>query len=271
MRNIHALFVAVLAFVASHASAITCPPFPDIGSKTSDIHSEVRAALGALGKAKIADVSVKTDVVMKNIFEKFPNVDELVRIQMASSVYCQLLNESKSLTDSKRLNLWENFQKKNITFERGSASGEKKVQEGVSLNGSYPGEVWKVAQARDFSWLADEWCYPSLPGFVTRFRTQGGRLYRQNESGPSKYMKTNWIPIQQIYLSNRDVFRLAYPKNQEWPVDFIQFQRGRTTEWREYQRGVSDDGSVTSMDKKLVLSCRRCNVDQQGIAYDCKD
>lgn len=268
------VYLAVLLTTATPlpALAITCPSTPDVAGRSSAISSDVRVAVGSLGKIKLGDLSVKTNVVAKSIFEKFPNIDELVKIQMMSSTYCQLLNESKSLSDQERLKRWEEFQRSILKLQGSpsSSGSSQKSPTGISLKGSYPGEIWKVAQAADFSWLTDKWCYPSLPGFVTYFRVERGRLFRQNESGPPRAFKTDWIPVEQVHMSNRDVLRISYPRSQDWPIDFIQFEQGRTAEWREYQRSIKDDGTVQSSAKKLVLSCTRCTLDPQGITYDCK-
>lgn len=139
----------------------------------------------------------------------------------------------------------------------------------VELKGSYPGERWTSATPEDLQWLVDEWCYPSLRGFVSRFKLEGGKLYRQNEGGPAQYIKTEWIPIT-AYRSNRNVLRLTYPPETDWPIDFVAFEPSRTAEWQEYTRAINDDGTVVSGDKRLVLSCSRCKVDSMGITYDCK-
>jgi hypothetical protein len=139
----------------------------------------------------------------------------------------------------------------------------------VELKGSFPGERWQAATQEDIQWLVDEWCYPSLRGFVTRFKLEGGKLYRQNEGGPAQYVKTAWIPIE-AYRSNRNVLRLSYPVEQDWPIDFVVFEPHRTAEWQEYTRYINDDGTVAAGEKRLILSCTRCKVDGMGLTYDCK-
>jgi len=96
-----------------------------------------------------------------------------------------------------------------------------------------------------------------------------GKLYRQNEGGPAKYIKTDWIPID-AWRSNRGVLRLVHSKEIDWPIGFVEYETHRKAEWREYTRSIRGDGTVISNDKRLVLSCRRCKVDFLGITYDCK-
>ena len=274
MHIIKVLLVTALSLVTAQVEAITCPSVPDIASKNSDIHSDVKAALGSLGKAKIGDISVKTDVVAKSIFEKFPNVDQLIKIQMMSSIYCQGLNDAKSLSDSERLDRWDEFQRGILGIKTGSttdAPKTKQTQEGsstIELDGSYPKEKWRIAKKEDYSWLQDEWCYPSNQGLQSRFKIESGKLYRQ-QYGSSLSQPTHWIPIETIHLSNTSTLRLRYPKSEEWPVDFFQFEKENVHEFYEYTRGTNDDGTVVSNKKNLVLSCKHCKVSQDGAIYNC--
>lgn len=274
MHIIKAILVAALSSVASQAAAINCPSVPDIASHNSDIHSDVKAALGSLGKVKIGDISVKTDVVAKNIFEKFPNVDQMIKIQMMSSIYCQTLNDAKSLSDSERLDRWNEFQKSILGIETGNttnASKTKQTQDGIGiieLDLSYPKERWRVANEKDYSWLQDEWCYPSNKGLQSRFKVESGKLYRQ-QYGLSLSQPTHWIPIETIHISNPSTLRLKYPENEEWPVDFFKFEKERKHEFYEYTRNLNDDGTVSSNNKYLVLSCSHCKISEDGQIYKC--
>src|SRR3954470_11404003 len=114
----------------------------------------------------------------------------------------------------------------------------------VELGGSFPGEVWRPAQASQFAWLADEWCYPSLPGFQSRFRVASGTLQRQNSGTRPQRFTTNWINTS-VHVSNRGVLRVEYDKH-VWPISFIQFGTGRTAEWEENERSTRDDGTVVA-------------------------
>lgn len=90
-----------------------CPPMPPTVSIISyDVKSDINASIGSFGKLKAGEVGAKIEVVAKNLFEKFPNVDRMLTIQIMSATYCQLLADSKSITDSERLNRWETFQEK---------------------------------------------------------------------------------------------------------------------------------------------------------------
>jgi hypothetical protein len=80
-----------------------------VTSVNHDVRSEIDAAAGSIGKVKAGEVTVKTDVVAKNLFEKFPNVDKALSIQIMASTYCSMLKKS-NLTDRERLSRWEKFQ-----------------------------------------------------------------------------------------------------------------------------------------------------------------
>jgi hypothetical protein len=137
----------------------------------------------------------------------------------------------------------------------------------VELPGAYPGEIWKPASAEQVTWLQDEWCYPSLRGFKSRFRLQNGTLFRQNEATPPAPFVSEWVAAE-VYVSNKKVLRLRY-KLKDWPGDYIDFDPEKSAEWRENQRFTEDDGTVVAGKKRLVLSCSRCALSRDGITYSC--
>lgn len=139
----------------------------------------------------------------------------------------------------------------------------------VALEGSYPGEIWKPASVREFAWLQDEWCYPSLPGFKSRFRIHNGVLGRQNSGTNPESFVTDWVNAE-VFISNRGVIRLRYAKV-DWPGTYVYREPNKTAEWRENERYLTDAGNVSSGNKRLVLSCRRCTVSTDGITYSCNN
>jgi hypothetical protein len=266
------LLPLMLVFPLLSAADISCPPPPSVIETNRDINFEVTGGVGVLKNVKAGDISVKTQIVAKNIFEKFPNIDKLIMLQMMSSTYCQMLSNSK-MTDKEKLEKWERFQEGVLSLPKSATQAPTATQtppSGVTLNGTYPGEEWNIAKKADYSWLAGEWCYPSLRNFISRFKVEGNQLFRQNEGSSPKHIKTDWIPIT-AHRSNRNVLRFSYPKGQDWPVDFLEFEPKRTSEWREYTRSLNDDGSVSSNKKTLALSCSRCSVDKLGAVYNCKE
>jgi hypothetical protein len=141
--------------------------------------------------------------------------------------------------------------------------------QGQVFRDSFPGEFWRAATAQETNWLVDEWCYPSLPGFVSRFRREGGRMLRQNEGKTPPIAKTDWLVIS-IQRSNRGALRITYQDKPEWPPEYIHYEPRLTAEHHYNDRTVLDDGSVRSSPRKLVLSCNRCTIDQAGLVYNCK-
>jgi hypothetical protein len=49
----------------------------------------------------------------------------------------------------------------------------------------------------------------------------------------------------------------------------VEFSPRKTAEWNENERYENDDGSVHSGKPRLVLSCRRCKVDEDQGTYTC--
>jgi len=138
----------------------------------------------------------------------------------------------------------------------------------VELPTSYPDEIWKVATVEQFGWLEDEWCYPTIPGFKTRFRVVAGALERQNEGAMPKPFTTDWWKTK-VYLSNNGVLRIWHEAT-DVPGSYITYTPGKTAEWRENERYGNDDGSIRSGKKRLVLSCKRCSLSDDGFTYSCE-
>ncbi len=107
----------ILGILASSSmAAIKCPEMPGaVTDINRDVKSDIAATIGSLGKVRAGDVSIKTEVVTKNLFDKYPNVDKLLALQIMSSTYCTMLN-SASITDLEKLQRWEAFQNKVLNF-----------------------------------------------------------------------------------------------------------------------------------------------------------
>lgn len=103
-------FLFALGPMAS--GAIPCPAMPAAVTEVQrDINSDINAGVGTLGKLKAGELQIKTEVVAKNLFSKYPNVDKLLALQTMSATYCAMLRDS-SLTDKEKLDRWEIFQNK---------------------------------------------------------------------------------------------------------------------------------------------------------------
>lgn len=94
--------------LSGSAIAFDCPNMPDAIGISHDVKSEVAASAGALGNLKAADVSVKTEVVAKDLFSKIHDVDKLIALQIMAATYCGILRESQIPDKADR---WNNFQR----------------------------------------------------------------------------------------------------------------------------------------------------------------
>jgi hypothetical protein len=121
------LLVTFLAFAVVRGGVakgdMPCPPMPDaVTTIAHDVKSDIDASVGSLGKLKVGQIGVKTDVVAKSIFEKYPNLDRLLTLQTMAATYCALLRES-TLSDGEKLNRWEAFQTKALDLKEQAGTG----------------------------------------------------------------------------------------------------------------------------------------------------
>lgn len=112
MNRISTSVLLVLLWASHRAlsAEIACPQPPaPVTTITRDVTSDIAAGIGALGKVKAGELSVRTQVTAKNLFDKYPNLDRIVALQVMSSTYCVLLQRA-NIPDIERLNRWEVFQ-----------------------------------------------------------------------------------------------------------------------------------------------------------------
>jgi hypothetical protein len=112
---------AVLAlpiFGMGRSSAqIVCPEMPDkITQVNHDVHSDVKAEVGSLGKLKAGQLGVQTDVVAKNLFNTYPDIDRLVIAEMMAATYCTMIRDDKTLKDTEKRRLWSEFSERVFKF-----------------------------------------------------------------------------------------------------------------------------------------------------------
>ena len=121
LLTVWALLGGPLLTVGVSTAQLQCPPMPDkITQVNRDVRSEVEANVGSLGKLKAGQVGVKTEVVAKNLFDKYPNTDRIAVVQMMAATYCSMIRDSKTLKDSEKLRLWEEFSERVFKFENPS-------------------------------------------------------------------------------------------------------------------------------------------------------
>lgn len=117
--RIAALTASMLLFHAPVALAsILCPPMPSaITEVNRDVKSDIKGNVASLGKIKAGEVAIKTEVVVKNLFAKYPNVEKILVLQTMMATYCTMLQDTKSLSEKEKLNRWEKFQEKILNLQ----------------------------------------------------------------------------------------------------------------------------------------------------------
>jgi hypothetical protein len=138
-----ALLGPILAVSVSMAQdPFPCPEMPDkITQVNRDVKVDVKAAVGPLRIVKAGEIGVKTDVVAKNLFDKYPNTDRIVIAQMMAATYCPMIRNSKDLKDSEKRRLWTEFYNRVFKFENPSynpAPTPTPKPKGNADKGEYP-------------------------------------------------------------------------------------------------------------------------------------
>lgn len=111
------LGVLVLAVGTSAAQQLSCPPMPGpVTGAYHDVHSDIQTTIGSWGKIKGADLKVQTDVVAKNIYEKYPNLDRIAVAQMMTAVYCSSVAGDTSLDKHEAQRLLAEFSERVFRF-----------------------------------------------------------------------------------------------------------------------------------------------------------
>ena len=139
-----------------------------------DVRSDIQASVGSLGTVKAGEVAVKTEIVAKNLFDKYPNVDKVVTIQMMAATYCPMIRDSQ-LSETAKQQRWECFQDKVFTFLDSTfpKHDEQSAQETLpskqhspgfsvascgSIKDNKTGLEWFVGPDRNTTWLeANSW------------------------------------------------------------------------------------------------------------------
>lgn len=140
----------------------------------------------------------------------------------------------------------------------------------VELNASFPNEKWLEATKEDYAWLVGEWDVPKLRGFISVFKIENGKLYRQNKgvdhSHPGENFVSEWYSVE-AHKSTDNILRLAYTKESNWPVNFIQKEDNCVCYETERYRG--DDGSFRSTEGMQMLNIAHTQLSNDGMTYNC--
>jgi hypothetical protein len=101
-----------------------------------DVVSDVKGAIAVLGPIKGGEIGIRTEVVAKNLFEKYPNVDKLLTLQTLAATYCAMLRDSR-ISDTEKLDRWELFQEQVLNLQRKVPT--KKATQGRTHQGKTSG------------------------------------------------------------------------------------------------------------------------------------
>ena len=108
-----ALSVLYLTTAPFAYAAFNCPPMPTaVTSVNKDIKSDISASVGSLGRVKVGEIGIKTEIEAKNLFAKYPNVDKLLALQTMSATYCDMLKNTTAISELEKIERWERFQDK---------------------------------------------------------------------------------------------------------------------------------------------------------------
>ena len=97
------IVVFFAAPVTSHALECAKPPQQVQKTVKNDFELEIKALKRWIGEAGLG---VETDVIVDNLYAKYPNADKLILAQMFMSLFCSLLEESKDLSSEKKFELF---------------------------------------------------------------------------------------------------------------------------------------------------------------------
>lgn len=146
-----ALTAPVLFFAVAEPvlAAFECPPMPvAVTSVNRDIKSDISASVGSLGKIRVGEIAVKTEIEAKNLFAKYPNVDKLVALQTMSATYCDMLKNTTAIRDIEKIDRWEKFQDKVLDLRSRPDASHLKGRSSQPGTSSPPGTKPSPDQAR---------------------------------------------------------------------------------------------------------------------------
>ncbi len=125
----YAMILLLLILYSNDSIAtITCPLMPtSVTDVNRDIKSDINASAASLWKVKAGEVSTKTEITAKNLFEKYPNIDKLITLQTMAATYCTMLRDTKTVSEKEKLDRWERFQEKVLSLQS-SPTQEKQPQ-----------------------------------------------------------------------------------------------------------------------------------------------
>jgi hypothetical protein len=99
--------ICYLIFTTSTALALTCPDPPKTVNR--EVANDLQLAIGALWKLKAVEITNKTEIVPKSIYERVAAPEQLLITEHSIAMFCGLLKDSK-MTDQEKLDRFDAFQ-----------------------------------------------------------------------------------------------------------------------------------------------------------------
>lgn len=193
--------LSLLMFSMHSLADISCPQMPSaVTSVNRDVRSEINASVGSLGKVKAGEVGSKTEVVAKNLFDKYPNVDKLLALQTMSATYCSMLRDS-ALKEGDKLDRWEKFQEKVLNLQPSAQPSGKAT----------PSTRSKISSSIEGRWVIK--ATENTPKTYLNLKLWNGEL-----TGNTKILYP-WTPYQQTVIVDGKVIgnRITFVTERNYP------------------------------------------------------
>lgn len=159
--------LAVFVLPAYASEDINCPAMPSsVTAINRDVRVDFESRVGSLGKISAGEVAAKTAITAKTLFEKYPNVDRLLAIQMMASTYCSLLRSTR-LTPAERLHRWSEFSDKVFSLQNDSGKPAAKADLPLSKKLSKP-DVPTATNKPSISSFSSPHSTPQANGFLEK-------------------------------------------------------------------------------------------------------
>ena len=130
---LHLAKLVVLSGVPGISFAFDCPEMPASAGINQNVKSEIEASIGKIAGLRAGELSIKTEVTAKNLYEKYPKIEQLTIAQAMYATYCSMLRYSK-ISDIEKLDRWERFQSNVLKFTPPLPNGDNNTDSDDSDN-----------------------------------------------------------------------------------------------------------------------------------------
>lgn len=132
------------------SARMNCPAPPEQVSKNVAIETQGKAA--ALGKLGTVELKNKTEIVVKDLFDKVPNADRVLVIGMLTSLFCQQIDQSTKLSDKDKLDRISAFNEQMARlYNSDSQQRPTEKRKGNKSSGKSPGKNSSGVRVDEFN------------------------------------------------------------------------------------------------------------------------